>query len=75
MIVESASVNIVFQTLAMGTAKNDILSNLFNINLLGQIQASPNHSVTTRFPSTNIFCIGVCDTIDHLPRRARESVE
>ena len=74
VIIESASVNIVFQTLALGTAKNDILNSLFNINLLGQTQASSNHSMTKYLP-IDIFRTGVCNTIDHLPRCAREGVD
>jgi len=74
MIIESASVNIVFQTLAMGTSKIDVSNSLFNINLLGQIQASSVHSVP-QYPSTDIFRKGVRDAIDHLPRRTRESMD
>ena len=74
MIIESAGVNIIFQALALGTSTNDILNSLFNIYSLGQIQASSNHSVT-KYPPTDIFRAGVCNTPDHLPRCARESVE
>jgi len=73
MIIESAGVNVVFQTLALGSAQNTVLNYLFNFNLLGQIQASSIHSVTG-FESANIFRTGVRDAIDHLPGRAREGV-
>jgi hypothetical protein len=73
MIIESAGVNVVFQTLALGSAKNMISNHIFNFTLLGQIQASSISSVT-RFPSADIFCTGVRDTVDHLPGRAREGV-
>ena len=71
MIIESAGLNIVFQTLALGSTKNIVLNSLFNFNLLGQIQASSSHSVAG-FQSANDFSTGVCDALNHLPGRARE---
>ena len=73
MIVESAGVNIVFQTLALGSAKNVVLNSLFNFNFLGQIQAGSIHSVT-RFQSADIFRTGVRDALDYLPGCAREGM-
>jgi hypothetical protein len=73
MIIESASVNVVFQTLALGSARNMVSNHIFNFTLLGQIQASSIRSATG-FPSADIFRIGVRDAIDHLPGRAREGM-
>ena len=74
MIVESASLNVVFQTLALASTFDKVIMNsIFNINLLGQTQASSIHAVT-RYKPTDIFRTGIRDAIDHLSRRARESV-
>jgi len=55
MIVESASLNIVFQTIALASTFDKIVMNsIFNVNLLGQTQASSIH-IVTRYQSTDIL--------------------
>ena len=74
MIIESASTNIVFRTLALAcTVHKHVLDSVFNIPLLGQTLACSIRSVT-KYQPTDIFRTGVRDSINHLPRRAREIV-
>jgi len=73
MVIESAGVNVVFQMLALGSARNIILNHLFNFTLLGQIQASSIRPVTGS-PFAKIFRTGVRNAPDHLPGHAREGV-
>ena len=74
MIVESASLNIIFQSIALASTFDQLVMNsIFNINLLGQTQASSTH-IVTRYQSAEFFCTGVRDAINYFPRRPRESV-
>ena len=54
MVIESASLNIVFQTLALASTMHgeNVFNYIFNINLLGQTQASSIHIVTRYQPMT-----------------------
>ena len=54
MVVESASVNILFQMLALVSINNKVLNSTFNTNLLGETQASSIH-IVTRYQYADIF--------------------